>query len=350
MENDLLQAFTAPSYDAWRAQIQRELKSQELVGFEFEPDVVGKPYLYPDPARRAVPLWSEPIDWAICADIDCSSVQGAAVQISEALNGGCTALRLCDIQSFDQLAVILEPVYLQMIVLRIHGELGRNKLVFDALRGILTAKGIGFEDVQVYLENDFTRIDSFASRALFLKEAAKYPSVKSVHISGDLPQLTVRTNNFLSHHDSIYHPSLHFTITIGKQYLGEIARLRAWYHIWFNLQKKHHLPVLLPSMHVDFEPMAYTLELNTNLIRATTMAMSGVIGGCTSLTVTPFDAPDPESNTHGVAFAHRIARNVQHLLKLESGMHKVIDPSAGSYYIEDLTQQYAAKAWQSCFG
>jgi methylmalonyl-CoA mutase len=79
-----------------------------------------------------------------------------------------------------------------------------------------------------------------------------------------------------------------------------------------------------------------------NLLRTQTEAMSAALGGVTSMTVTPFDkayqTPDE--------FSERLARNQQLLLKEESHFDKVVDPAAGSYYIENLTASIAAEAWK----
>jgi methylmalonyl-CoA mutase len=78
------------------------------------------------------------------------------------------------------------------------------------------------------------------------------------------------------------------------------------------------------------------------MIRATTQALSAVIGGADRLYVLPSDAYTGAPSSD---FARRIARNVQHLLRLESFLDKTMDPAAGSYYIETLTDQLALKAW-----
>ena len=70
--------------------------------------------------------------------------------------------------------------------------------------------------------------------------------------------------------------------------------------------------------------------------------MSAALGGVDSLTVLPFDATFKASDE----FSERIARNQQLLLKEESNFDKVIDPAAGSYYIESLTAMIAEQAWK----
>jgi methylmalonyl-CoA mutase len=81
---------------------------------------------------------------------------------------------------------------------------------------------------------------------------------------------------------------------------------------------------------------------HANMLRTTTEAMSAIIGGTNSLTVRPYNAM--YENT--TAFTERIARNQQLLLKEESHFDKIVDPSAGSYYIENLTNAIAEQAWK----
>ena len=137
-----------------------------------------------------------------------------------------------------------------------------------------------------------------------------------------------------------------FSIGIGKSYFYEIAKIRAFKLLWLHILKAWNAPLVLPVTAVHFREEAYTDDLYTNMIRATTMAMSAVLGGADRLTVSPYDAGREASATYPPAFGRRIARNVQHLLQLESGFGDIADPAAGSYYIEKLTQQLAARAWK----
>ena len=79
-----------------------------------------------------------------------------------------------------------------------------------------------------------------------------------------------------------------------------------------------------------------------NMIRAATQAMSAVIGGVDRLYIPPANAGVPEAPT---PFTRRVARNVHHILKMESFLDRVADPGAGSYYIEKLTDTLAESAW-----
>ena len=79
-----------------------------------------------------------------------------------------------------------------------------------------------------------------------------------------------------------------------------------------------------------------------NMLRTTTETMSAAIAGADSITTNPFDIAYKESDS----FGYRISRNQQLLLKEESYMDKIVDPAAGSYYIENLTDSIAQYAWQ----
>jgi methylmalonyl-CoA mutase len=129
------------------------------------------------------------------------------------------------------------------------------------------------------------------------------------------------------------------SISIEKSYFLQIARLRALRLLWYNLLANYDtVPTELP-INVIFNTTEVSDNENQQLIEAATMAMSAVLGGATRLTVLPATFED-------TAFAQRIARNVQHLLKMESYLDKVIDPAAGSYYIETLTEDLAQRAWE----
>jgi methylmalonyl-CoA mutase len=95
-------------------------------------------------------------------------------------------------------------------------------------------------------------------------------------------------------------------------------------------------------MHAETSSFNKTIfDPYVNMLRTQTEAMSASLGGVNSMTVLPFDVPYKESDE----FSERIARNQQLLLKEESNFDKIVDPGAGSYYIENLTNEIAQQAW-----
>jgi methylmalonyl-CoA mutase len=138
---------------------------------------------------------------------------------------------------------------------------------------------------------------------------------------------------------------LRFCLSIGNSYFPEIARLRALRLLWANVLQGWGLPgpVAIPPVEVHVAPGALVEDTYLNMIRLTTQAMSAVIGGCDLLFLPPADLHAAEKRP---SLTRRIARNVQHLLKMESHFDAVADPAGGSYYIEKLTEEIAERAWK----
>ncbi|RYF74185.1 MAG: methylmalonyl-CoA mutase [Cytophagaceae bacterium] len=135
------------------------------------------------------------------------------------------------------------------------------------------------------------------------------------------------------------------SVSVGTSYFMEMAKLRALRVLVARLYPAATgQSILLHCQTSTFYEAAATPY--TNLLRATTEAMAAVIGGADALTVRPYDAvlAVPRPSTSG-EFSERIARNVSTMLKAESYLDKVADPAAGSYYIENLTQQLVDAAW-----
>lgn len=141
-------------------------------------------------------------------------------------------------------------------------------------------------------------------------------------------------------------PRITFFLSSGSNYFMEIAKFRAARLLWARIVEQYK-PDKPESMiaHIN----AVTSNWNktvydpyVNLLRTTTEAMAAAIASVDSITVNPFDTQFKEADD----FSRRIARNQQILLKEEVFLDKVIDPSAGSYYIEKLTESIAAHAWE----
>ena len=137
-----------------------------------------------------------------------------------------------------------------------------------------------------------------------------------------------------------------FSFGIGSNYFMEIAKLRAARLLWALIVKRYEpdnkLACRMNILSVTSEWNKTVYDAYVNMLRTQTEAMSAALGGADSLVVSPFNShfttPDE--------FSERIARNQQLLLREEAHLNKVIDPAAGSWYIENLTHMIADKAWK----
>lgn len=135
-----------------------------------------------------------------------------------------------------------------------------------------------------------------------------------------------------------------YSVSVGTDYLTEIAKLRALRFLYQKICWAYQLPDELcrPFIHAQTSSFYYARQVpETNMIRATSEAMSAVIGGCDALTVLPYDHLLSEAKN----FSDRIAGNISSLLACESYLDRVADPAAGSYLIETLSLKLADAAW-----
>lgn len=140
-------------------------------------------------------------------------------------------------------------------------------------------------------------------------------------------------------------PRMQFTLAIGSNYFMEIARLRAARLLWARIVEQYQ-PASPNSMKMNIHAVTSTWNKSiydpyVNMLRTTTEAMAAAIGGADSMTVLPFDITFKKTDD----FSERIARNQQIILKYESYFNKIVDPAAGSYYVENLTLSIAEASW-----
>ncbi len=139
--------------------------------------------------------------------------------------------------------------------------------------------------------------------------------------------------------------SVTFSFTTGASYFFQIAKLRAFRMLCARAVESFggcH-DAAKARMHARTSLWNKTIyDPHVNVLRATTEAMSAVLGGADSVCMTPFDycykTPDEASR--------RLARNTQIMLKHEAMLAQVADPGAGSYFLEVMTDSIAREAWK----
>ena len=135
-----------------------------------------------------------------------------------------------------------------------------------------------------------------------------------------------------------------FFVTVGSDFFKNIAKLRALRGLWARVVSACGGTASSQKTTLHVNTLRYNKTVTdpyVNLLRATTEAYSGILGGCDSLAVAPFDEPFGLPDE----FSRRVSRNIQYILKEECQGSKVIDPAGGSWFVEQLTDQLAEKAW-----
>jgi methylmalonyl-CoA mutase len=133
--------------------------------------------------------------------------------------------------------------------------------------------------------------------------------------------------------------SMAFSVPIGTDFFTEIATLKALRRLWYQVvsayARRTNIPAFIHGLSHTWKNDHYLPH--GHLLKSTTAAMSAVLGGCDALTLL---AETPANPT-----MERLARNISSLLREESYLAEVADPTAGSYYLERLADDIARSAW-----
>lgn len=135
-----------------------------------------------------------------------------------------------------------------------------------------------------------------------------------------------------------------FSWSLGSHFFLEIAKLRAARLLWSRAVAAAGGSEAAQRLVSHGRVTGWNktvLDAHNNLLRATTEAFAGVVGGCQSLEIAPFDALRGETTE----LSRRLARNLHVILAEECQLGRVVDPAGGSYYVETVTRQLAEKAW-----
>jgi len=138
---------------------------------------------------------------------------------------------------------------------------------------------------------------------------------------------------------------MQFSLAMGVDYFIEIAKLKALRILFLQVAKAfgaHEFQAGDLQIHCYSSLWSRTVfDPSVNLLRDTTAAMSAILGGCNSLTIEPYDSIYKNQQP----FLRRIARNISTIAREESYLDKVVDPTAGSYYIGNLIHELGKVSW-----
>ena len=355
--------FPDTRYEEWIAQLEKDLKGKPWTDLQWQlgEDIVVDPFYHPDnyfPQRSALSGQRSNNHWEIGEYITVIDPKTGNLELLEALDGGTEALELVFTKapSAEELSILLQGVQLEYISLHVvENYAEKNPLhILKALRAFAVEVGLDPSKVRGSIDC----VDTHLLAGIIPWASHELPAFKTCLVNGrslsgannahELAALLQLGNQIIAQLGEAgiapaeVAPALQFSVAIGKSFFVEIAKLRALRLLWQNVLKAYGVQTSALEIAAHFAPASQDEHPNTNLIRAATQAMSAVIGGANQLYVLPSNASLHQSPT---PFTRRIARNVQHLLRLESHLDKVIDPAAGSYYIEKLTEELAHKAW-----
>ncbi|HEX8866379.1 MAG TPA: methylmalonyl-CoA mutase family protein [Lentzea sp.] len=271
------------------------------------------------------------------------------VALMNDLEGGVTSLWLAVPAS--SLERLLDGVYLDLAPVVLDGDVeaaramlriySQAPVLAAEVRGNLALTPFGDAlDVIKQASREFPSLRTVVVDALPFHDAGGSDSEElGASLALAVSYLRALTDAGLSVADAF--AQLEFRYAATADQFMTIAKLRAARRLWARVAEVSGVDVPQVQHAVTSSAMMTRRDPWVNMLRTTVATLAAGLGGADSVTVQPFDAaiglPDE--------FARRIARNTQNLLLEESHLGEVIDPAAGSWYVESLTDSLAAAAW-----
>jgi methylmalonyl-CoA mutase len=393
-DNKLFSEFPPVPTEKWEEVINKDLKGADyekklvwktIEGFKVKPyyraeDLDNLEYLDSNPAQAPYTRGKHADNnvWDIRQDIKAETLEEANALALEALERGANSIGLCacKVGSAEEMQTLLKGIHPEAC--KINFTCSKNmletlKFFVEAVRanGYDPAKTEGSCNFDIYgrallhgryrngeeeAYNEAVELVNFAKENLpgfrVLAVNGRYIHNAGSSIVQELAFTLASANDMVAHLtdrgltvDEVA-KNLVFNFATGSNYFMEIAKIRAARMLWSKIVEQYK-PECDCSCKVFINATSSLWNKSifdpyVNMLRTTTETMSAAIAGADSITTNPFDIAYKESDS----FGYRISRNQQLLLKEESYMDKIVDPAAGSYYIENLTDSIAQYAWQ----
>ncbi|MCE3229243.1 MAG: methylmalonyl-CoA mutase [Bacteroidetes bacterium] len=356
---NLFEEFSPVTAQQWKDQIVKDLKGidfNQLVwktnnGFDVKPF-----YTSEDLKENKSPLFSGN-HWDICEQINVKDEKKANEQAINALKGGASGLSFYIHKKIDTKTLIkdisLEHIYTQFFIsndcLHVIDDLKEyygKKNEFDGkIKCFVNIDPLCLFAFYGEWHDDETKDLSTLNKLVHIPVNVSLYQEAGANTVNELALGLAHLNEYFNYFDNnktLKDKTLHFIFAVSGDFYNEIAKFRAFRKLVALLQEQYatDFPIHIQAQTAQINKSG--LDAYTNMLRTTTEALSAVIGGCDSLSVLPFNYGFEDATE----FSSRISRNQQHILREESYLDKVADISAGSYYIETLTDQLAEKAWE----
>lgn len=321
-------AFEPASFDAWKKQVIKEVKGEEAFNALYTTTPEGvhiNPYytLEDIAGKEFTALNTQKSGWAVQERITANNADAIA-QAQTALQKGAEQVVLL---INDESVINTLPTLPQQVSLWQQKGIATQPYVYNDVLMALAEDG-NFDAISTTINPANTH---------YIVNAAPYHNAGA----NTCTQLAIT----LAHANEYSHlgvKQLTINVAIGSDYFFEIAKLRALRKLWALLAKQYGAnenTTLFAETALNNKTI---YDYNNNILRASTEAMAAIIGGCNAMYVHPYDVLFKQPHP----FSARIARNVQLVLKNEAYLDKVNDAAHGSYFVENLSEEIAAKSWQ----
>lgn len=357
----LFNEFNPATAAEWKERLEKDLKgiTFEDLSIKDRNGITVHPFYTQEDLKNTPEVVSHTPDWAICEHIIVEDAETANYQALAALNSGASGLFFSLNEEGIEPSVLLKDIQLPYIY--VYFQVGLvSQQFYDKLELYIQSNNWDISTMNCFLNAEFRIPDDEQEReADTLQLTLKLPLLNQLSIdirtyqnagANSVTELAIALSKLKMSLDIIAATDnleklhkIHFSVSTDTHFFEQIAKLRALRNLVSLLCQQYDLNI---SLHIHVEASRIyrsPFDSYSNLLRDTIAGMAGVIGGCDSLYIPPFDEPLRPENK----FSKRMSRNQQLIFKEESYLNKVADIGAGSFYIETLTEQIAEKAWEA---
>jgi methylmalonyl-CoA mutase len=349
---------------SWIAQIQTELKDIDIDSFKIKMDDHWEvsPFMHAHDIEKTTSIGGqkEQLKWKILEQFDYSAEDHELIML--ALKGGCESL-MFQLGQVPELPFekVLKGVFPEMVEFHFESKkMEPLKSNVEHFSRWLVGQEMNLKEIQgsFRIENPHQHlisVEAIIDHNSFVNSI--FPKMNSVCWNIQLPAekdgLTQPLIGFfkgiveylqnirsLDALQSILKRSV-LKVEIGPNYLMEITRLRALRILWKNILLANGINNEEANIEAHFASNHYQEEAEKNMIIASTMAMSALVGGADSVCILPADGNPRSRDIH----KRRIARNIHHLLRSEAHLEKHVDPVQGAYFFEYVAQRIVEEVW-----
>lgn len=370
---NLYKDFKPVSHQEWLDKITQDLKGKdfsETLVWKTDEDINVQPFYnaesLKDNLSQSFNLTSNATDWEIREQIEIKTIKDANQLALNALKSGANSIQFNgNINSLNEMNELLSNIMLEIIHIHFYTSkptqtleflklyLIENKIdkslincsiSYDYLGELLISGSWNNDEekdfkellaIQNKLGNNALTIrgDYYTNAGATIIQEIVYTLSQAIEYIDQLTELGISPEKLIR--------SINFHLGINSNYFFEIAKIRAFRILWQIITETYG--VNNANAYIHSQTAYYNIaaqDAQTNILRTTTEGMSAILGGCNSLSITPFNFAYENPND----FTLRIARNIQIILKEEAYLNKVNDTAKGSYYIEHLTDELVTKS------